>query len=70
MIAMGSRIAFEIGNRHFPLALNGDELLVPDDSAMVQLLTRLGVAWTRRLAVFTPIANGRGHSHDPRAHDS
>ncbi len=56
------RIAFEVGNHHFPLALDGDELLVPDDSAMVQLLTRLGVEWTRRLAVFKPIA--RGHSHE------
>jgi urease accessory protein len=56
------RVAFEVGNHHFPLALDGDELLVPDDTAMEQLLTRLGVAWTRRLAVFKPIA--RGHSHE------
>lgn len=56
------RIAFEVGNHHFPLALDGDELLVPDDTAMVQLLTRLSVGWTRRLAVFKPIA--RGHSHE------
>jgi urease accessory protein len=59
------RIAFEIGNRHFPLAINHDEILVPDDSAMEQLLSRLGVGWTRRRAVFTPIAERpAGHSHD------
>ena len=36
------RIAFEIGNHHFPLAIDGADLLVPDDSAMRQLLDRLG----------------------------
>jgi urease accessory protein UreE len=56
------RIAFEVGNHHFPLAVDGNSLLVPDDTAMTQLLTRLGVHWERREAVFDPI--GRGHSHD------
>ena len=56
------RIAFDVGNRHFPLAIAGDDLLVPDDTAMEQLLTRLGTAWTRRAAVFAPL--GGGHSHD------
>jgi len=56
------RIAFDIGNRHFPLAMDGDALLVPDDTAMVQLLDRIGVRWERRQAAFQPI--GKAHSHD------
>ena len=56
------RVAFEVGNRHFAVAIDGDRLLVPDDVAMEQLLTRLGVPWTRDRAVFTPI--GAGHRHD------
>jgi urease accessory protein len=56
------RIAFEVGNRHSPLALDGDHLLVPDDLAMEQLLNRLGVSWTRRRAPFNPV--GRPHSHE------
>jgi len=56
------RVAFEVGNRHFTLAIDGDRLLVPDDSAMVQLLTRLGVPWKREHSVFVPI--GAGHRHD------
>lgn len=56
------RVAFEVGNHHFPLAIGGESLLVPDDTAMTQLLTRLGVSWERREAVFDPI--GKGHSHD------
>jgi urease accessory protein UreE len=56
------RIAFEVGNHHFPLAIDGADLLVPDDTAMEHLLDRLGVVWSRRLAVFNPVA--RGHAHD------
>jgi urease accessory protein len=56
------RVAFEVGNRHFSVAIDGDRLLVPDDIAMEQLLTRIGVPWTRARAVFAPI--GAGHRHD------
>jgi len=56
------RVAFEVGNRHFTLAADGDRLLVPDDPAMEALLRRLGVVWERTRAVFLPL--GRGHRHD------
>jgi len=56
------RVAFEVGNRHFTVAIDGDRLLVPDDIAMEQLLTRIGVPWKRVHAVFAPI--GAGHRHD------
>jgi urease accessory protein UreE len=55
------RIAFEVGNHHFPLAIDGESLLVPDDIAMTQLLERLEVPAERRRTVFNPI--GGGHSH-------
>ncbi|PWU25011.1 MAG: hypothetical protein C5B48_03465 [Candidatus Rokuibacteriota bacterium] len=57
------RIAFEVGNRHFPLAQSGDLLLVPDDRAMEQLLVRLGALWERQEAVFDPIGRDHPHSH-------
>jgi urease accessory protein len=75
------RIAFDVGNRHFPLAIDGDDLLVPDDTAMEQLLTRLGVVWQRRAAVFAPfgggnarehgtsVLDGHGHAHAHHHHD-
>src|SRR5688572_13894252 len=56
------RVAFEVGNRHFTVAIDGDRLLVPDDIAMEQLLSRIGVPWARDRAVFSPI--GAGHRHD------
>lgn len=55
------RIAFEIGNLHFPLAVAGESLLVPDDSAMAQLLNRLGVRWEKRSLAFEPIGKGSPH---------
>ena len=57
------RVAFDVGNRHFSLALDGDVILVPDDPAMEQLVQRLGVPWERRAAVYHPI--GGGHRHEP-----
>ena len=58
----GLRVAFEVGNRHFTLALDGERLLVPDDPAMEQLLTRLAVVWQRERAPFVPL--GAGHRHE------
>ena len=57
------RLAFEVGNRHFSLALEPDALLVPDDPAMEQFLTRLGAKWERRTAVFNPLGSGHAHEH-------
>ena len=56
------RVAFEVGNRHFTLAVDGARLLVPDDPAMEQLLRRLDLPFERVRAVFVPL--GHGHRHD------
>jgi urease accessory protein len=60
------RICFEVGNRHFSVAEDGDRLLVPDDTAMVQLLERLGARWEKTEAVYAPM--GFGHTHPPDVH--
>lgn len=57
------RLAFEVGNRHFSLALEPEAFLVPDDPAMEQLLTRLGAKWERRTAIFNPIGAAHAHEH-------
>ncbi len=51
-------IAFDVGNRHFTLACDGDALLVPDDIAMEHLVGRLGVPWERREVVYAPLGGG------------
>jgi urease accessory protein len=58
------KIAFEVGNRHFPLALEESKILVPDDKAMVRLMERLGARWERRRAIFDPIGNTQLHQHE------
>ncbi len=63
------RVAFDVGNRHFSVAISGDDLLVPDDTAMEQLLTRLGVVWKRSAAVFSPLGGGHSHEHGTSALD-
>jgi urease accessory protein len=55
------RIAFEVGNRHFTLALDGDRLLVPADPAMEQMLARLGLAFDKVDVPFEPV--GIAHRH-------
>ena len=57
------KIAFEVGNRHFPLAMQENKLLVPDDKAMVRLMDRLGAPYERRQAVFNPIGITQSHQH-------
>jgi len=58
------KIAFEIGNRHFPIALEENKILVPDDKVMVRLMKRLGAPWERRQAIFDPIGNTPLHQHE------
>lgn len=55
------RVAFEVGNLHFPLAVAGEKLLVPDDPAMTQLFSRMGVRSEKCRAAFHPIAKGTAH---------
>ena len=56
------RITWEVGNRHFTLAVDGARLLLPDDTAMEQLLARLDVPFERMQSIFIPL--GAGHRHD------
>jgi urease accessory protein len=55
------RVAFEVGNLHFPLALEGEKLMVPRDSAMTQLLARLGIRCEEFNGPFQPIGKGNPH---------
>lgn len=58
------KIAYEVGNLHFPLALEKSKILVPDDKVMVRLMERLGARWERRQAIFDPIGNSQLHQHE------
>src|SRR5579875_3021042 len=61
---MALRVAYEVGNRHFPLASNATEILVPDDPAMRNLMERLGMTLRVELRPFDPITTGKLQGHD------
>lgn len=61
--AQAVKIAFEVGNLHFPLALVEGKILVPDDKAMVRLMERLDARFERRQMIFDPIGNAQYHQH-------
>ncbi|HSZ21276.1 MAG TPA: urease accessory protein UreE [Candidatus Acidoferrum sp.] len=58
------KIAFEVGNRHFPLALEENKILVPDDKVMIRLMERLGAPYDQRQTIFDPIGNTQLHQHE------
>jgi urease accessory protein len=63
-----ARLGWIIGNLHFPLALNGEAALVPDDPALRQLFERERIAFTASEQVFKPVSGGHSHSHDDDHH--
>src|SRR5258708_8845567 len=62
------RIAYEVGNRHFTFALDGERLLLPDDTAMEHLLARLDVPFERVQSIFVPLGPGRRPILAPYGH--
>jgi urease accessory protein len=64
-----ARIAWNIGNLHFGIQVLPTSLRVVDDPAIVQMLTREGVAFQRHTEVFLPLSSGGGHHHHHHAHE-
>ncbi|MEW6167087.1 MAG: urease accessory protein UreE [Pseudomonadota bacterium] len=60
------RAAYHLGNRHVPLALSADALLLEQDPVLRELLLRLGLVVTECVEAFEPEAGayGGGHRHD------
>jgi len=62
-------LAWQIGNLHFPLQVQGDHLYTADDTAIRQMLDRLSIHYHPAEAIFQPLAAiGHGHSHS-HGHD-
>jgi urease accessory protein UreE len=58
---MAARLAWQIGNLHFPLEATAALIRVADDPALRQLFEREHIAFTSRTAVFRPFAHGHHH---------
>ncbi len=64
-----ARVAWQVGNLHFPLALKDDAILVEDDLALRQMFAREHISYLVVEEVFQPVGIGAGHHHHSPAHD-
>ncbi|HXJ80694.1 MAG TPA: urease accessory protein UreE [Candidatus Methylomirabilis sp.] len=55
------RFAHEVGGQHSAIAMDGEELLVPDEPAMLRLACRLDLPWRRARRPFIPVSMGAPH---------
>ena len=57
-------LAYELGNRHLPVAIDRNFLATPYDHVVEDLLARLGITCMRRRERFEPARNaGSAHLH-------
>jgi urease accessory protein len=67
------RLAWHLGNRHLPTAIEADRLLIRDDHVIAAMLEGLGANLCRVKAPFTPeggaYSAGAGHHHHEHDHD-
>lgn len=56
-------LAWQIGNLHFPLQVDGGRIRTADDPALRQMFDRAGIVYESVHAVFEPLAAVTGHGH-------
>jgi urease accessory protein len=64
-----ARIAYHIGNRHVPLQVNDDHLLMLPDHVLKAMVEGLGARVTAVTRAFQPESGAYGHSHVHHSHD-
>ncbi len=64
----GARVGWSLGNLHFGVQVVGNAIRVVEDPAVLQLLQREGIAFSRVNCVFQPLAAGAHHHHDEPHH--
>jgi urease accessory protein len=57
----GAVIAYEIGNRHLPISINGDSIMTPYNHVLEEYLKKEAIQYGHKRDVFEPVK--RGHSH-------
>ncbi len=66
-LEQAARVAWSLGNLHFGVQVLPDAVRVTEDPAVLQLLSREGIAHRRVTAVFLPLSAG-AHSHHAHSH--
>lgn len=63
-----ARVAWQIGNLHFPLAINRSVVLIEDDIALRQMFEREKIEFRTVRDVFQPLSAAMGHRHHDHEH--
>lgn len=61
--SQAARVAWQVGNLHFPLAVREDSVLVEDDVAMRQMFARENITFRVVREIFQPVGGAAGHHH-------
>ncbi len=64
-----ARIAYHVGNRHVPLQVNDDHLLMLPDHVLKAMVEGLGGTVREVTRPFQPESGAYGHSHVHHSHD-
>jgi urease accessory protein len=64
-----ARIAYHVGNRHVPLQVNDDHLLMLPDHVLKAMVEGLGGTVSEVTRAFQPESGAYGHSHVHHSHD-
>jgi urease accessory protein len=64
-----ARIAYHVGNRHVPLQVSDDHLLMLPDHVLKAMVEGLGGTVTEVTRPFQPESGAYGHSHVHHSHD-
>lgn len=68
-VAQLARIAYHVGNRHVPLQVEADHLLMLPDHVLRAMVEGLGGTVTAVCRGFQPESGAYGHSHVHHSHD-
>ena len=63
-----ARVAWSLGNLHFSVQVLAGAVRVMEDPAVLQLLSREGIAFQRVNCVFLPLSTGAHHHRDHEHH--
>jgi urease accessory protein len=66
--AQAARIGWSLGNLHFGVQVIDGTVRVQEDPAVLQLLHREGVSFSRVSCVFQPLSAGAHHHYDHHEH--
>jgi urease accessory protein len=65
-----AKAAYHLGNRHVPLEVHADRLVLEPDHVLAELLVRMGLSVATALGAFEPEAGAYEQAHDHgRGHD-